>query len=267
MEVFPDWHWEPNVAERLAMTPIQGYWEMLLSSPGDPIRIERKYDGRRVFIVSTPVDDQFYSRNWKMIAASRFPDSVHRDIDAIRTNFAGPVSVLDCELMPDNQFYILDFARPDNQWSGPASIPTNALKHFRTPETISDPKFAKNPVIPSDWEGIVIKQRQLLISGKQRWIKWKHSFRVPCYVIGVARTGSMEHGAFLLATDEGGPLRYVGRVGTGFTSTERKELAELALAKEFPSVLIKTAGWTTNGRLREPVFCPGSIHVYSWPNP
>jgi bifunctional non-homologous end joining protein LigD len=79
------------------------------------------------------------------------------------------------------------------------------------------------------FEGIVAKdEASLYVEGRSgKWLKFKVKQEDEFIIVGyTAPTGAREHfGALLLAAYEGGELKYVGKVGTGFS--------EEALAKLF----------------------------------
>jgi bifunctional non-homologous end joining protein LigD len=111
------------------------------------------------------------------------------------------------------------------------------------------------------------------------WIKTKCLLRQEFVVAGWSEpTGSRRHlGALLLGYHEDGALRSAGKVGTGFTDTSLRELAQqlAPLARESspfakpprgaaargvhwvePTCVVEVAftGWTSDGRLRHPSF-------------
>lgn len=272
MKVFPDLEWEPKQCERWATTPTDAL-EQLARQGVRGVRIERKYDGRRVYVVRNSNADNvsLWSRNWSRIDPHRVRPELLDELNWIAPS-VGSRFVLDCEGMYDDSdgrfdtFYLLDIWTGSMDGINRSPRLADRIKKtatIRIPEQIHSQRLYEWG-IPKEWEGIVIKTKEYydkfgLVRFPPRWIKFKHSFHVPCYVIAHEPTKSLKHGAFLLATEEGGPLRYVGKVGTGFTAGERVKLAKLVDAKAYPSVLVRTAGWTKNGRLREPVFVPGSI--------
>jgi ATP-dependent DNA ligase len=124
-------------------------------------------------------------------------------------------------------------------------------------------------------EGVMAKRRDSLYLPGARDGAWK-KIKVPremyCVVIGYI---PREHGggfkSLMLASDIGGELRYVGRVGTGFSHKARDELfgSMKAIVAESPCVPCPERGvwlrpelyckigytdFTQAGMLREPVF-------------
>jgi bifunctional non-homologous end joining protein LigD len=132
-------------------------------------------------------------------------------------------------------------------------------------------------------EGVVAKRRTSPYRAGRRhpdWTKVK-SFRTQEVIVGAWTDGQGERrgslGALLLGIPEDGRLRYVGKVGTGFTADARSallhDLAPLATPDNpFASALprgdansahfvrpelvgeVEFAEWTTAGRLRQPTW-------------
>ena len=146
----------------------------------------------------------------------------------------------------------------------------------------ADGVAAYEAAVALGFEGVVAKRRDgAYLDGRRsrQWLKVK-ARRSGDFVIGGwregegARAGSF--GALLLgAYDEGGGLRYVGRVGSGFSDRALEELRPRldALAAEAdpfadappepgrltfvrPELVaeVEFANWTGDGRLRAPVF-------------
>jgi len=81
-------------------------------------------------------------------------------------------------------------------------------------------------------EGVVAKRRRSTYAGRRsrEWLKIKHSAMQEVVIVGwrPGRANSSVMGSLLMAvpdrTDDAEGLRYVGRVGTGFTERERREI-------------------------------------------
>jgi bifunctional non-homologous end joining protein LigD len=128
------------------------------------------------------------------------------------------------------------------------------------------------------FEGVVAKdESSAYIQGRSpKWLKFKVKQEDEFLIIGyTAPSGSREHfGALLLAAYEGDKLKYVGKVGTGFS---RETLAKLfrkfqSVVRQKPPVLdpprerdvtwlaprlvaqIAYGEWTDDRKLRQPVF-------------
>jgi len=103
------------------------------------------------------------------------------------------------------------------------------------------------------------------------WRKVKQSHEVPCAILGYAVDEAGELKSLLVATNDEGGLRYVGKVGSGLTDAMRAELRELCDAQPADAPLIPCdadAHWvspglycsvryverTSTGMLRAPVF-------------
>ncbi|SFA46355.1 ATP-dependent DNA ligase LigD ligase module /ATP-dependent DNA ligase LigD phosphoesterase module /ATP-dependent DNA ligase LigD polymerase module [Rhodococcoides kroppenstedtii] len=122
------------------------------------------------------------------------------------------------------------------------------------------------------WEGIVAKRRDSVYEVGRRstaWIKVKN-WRTQEVVIGGWRAGKGGRagsiGSLLLGVPEGDGLRYVGRVGTGFTERARANLLDRLrpLARDdspfdrpLPAVDRKDATWT------EPALV-GEVRFFEW---
>ncbi|MFC9760780.1 ATP-dependent DNA ligase [Rhodococcus jostii] len=110
------------------------------------------------------------------------------------------------------------------------------------------------------WEGVVAKRREsVYLPGKRgsSWIKVKN-WRTQEAVIGGWRRGqggrSTGIGSVLLGVPEDGGLRYIGRVGTGFTERDLQELASTLgqletdtspFVEDLPTADRKGAVWVT----------------------
>ncbi|WP_265522102.1 ATP-dependent DNA ligase [Oerskovia flava] len=116
-------------------------------------------------------------------------------------------------------------------------------------------------------EGVVAKRRDgTYVAGKRSrtWIKLKHSFAQEVVVVGWRPGhGDRAHlvGSLLLAVPDDGGLRYVGRVGSGFTDAERRDLATTLArsaratspATGVPAADASDARWVTADRVAEVV--------------
>ncbi len=122
-------------------------------------------------------------------------------------------------------------------------------------------------------EGVVGKRlASTYAAGKRNgaWIKVKRRSMLQAVIIGFIEKGDDFQSLLVAVNDEAG-LRYVGRVGGGFTDTQRARLNVLLRAKprEFPLVpcperarwiepgyycAVSFADWTQAGMLRAPVF-------------
>jgi bifunctional non-homologous end joining protein LigD len=135
------------------------------------------------------------------------------------------------------------------------------------------------------FEGVVSKRADSRYEPGRRsrnWLKVKTQGRQELIVVGFTKgqgRRSGRFGALVLAVNEGGELRWVGNVGTGFDDAEidrllrtleplRRETSPLAEVPKMPRVRrddvvwvepklvaeIRFAEWTHDGRLRAPVY-------------
>lgn len=129
------------------------------------------------------------------------------------------------------------------------------------------------------WEGLIAKRLDATYQGGRShdWLKMKCSQRQEFVIVGFTdpQRSRVGLGALLLGYNEGGALRYAGKVGTGFnTSTleslratlERIERPEPPVSGTLPPIKsphwvrpslvgeIAFAEWTRDGRLRHPRF-------------
>ena len=128
-------------------------------------------------------------------------------------------------------------------------------------------------ILARDMEGIVAKRLDSRYQPGQRtddWIKARKSSTILCAIIGYVPKGD-DFESLIIASDDKGELRYVGRVGTGFPTRLRVKLHELLRENECRKPLIRCkvkGAWvqaglycsvrylemTKAGELREPVF-------------
>jgi bifunctional non-homologous end joining protein LigD len=129
------------------------------------------------------------------------------------------------------------------------------------------------------WEGLVLKRRgSTYQKGRSRdWLKLKANLSQELAIVGwTPGEGSASNGigALLLAVNEGGELVYAGKVGTGFSSKQRKELLQELRKDEVDEPQVRGAPrmrdahwvkprlvaqvrfteWTSDGKLRHPSF-------------
>ena len=128
------------------------------------------------------------------------------------------------------------------------------------------------------WEGVIAKRKGSLYETRRskEWLKVKAIQQQEMVIVGWQPSSATDRevGSLHLAVNEGGELRYAGKVGTGFSSKMRtwlrdelaKDLVPKPLVKDAPRV--KTAmwvkprlvgqvsftEWTSDHRLRHPSF-------------
>jgi len=122
-------------------------------------------------------------------------------------------------------------------------------------------------------EGVVAKRlasRYLPGRRTDAWLKIKRRQRIPCAIVGfLADEGGLR--SLVVAVEDGGTLRYAGRVGSGLTDAVRSELLDVLRTRvaDRPFVPAPTKAlwvepglyctvefleWTEAGELRAPVF-------------
>ena len=120
-------------------------------------------------------------------------------------------------------------------------------------------------------EGVMAKRLDSrYVPGKRRWLKIKRFDHAYCVIIGFVPKGD-GFKSLLLATNDDGELKYVGKVSTGFSMTVRRKLNSLlkSLLRGNPIIecsekaiwiepelccSVKHTERTPAGRLRMPVF-------------
>jgi DNA ligase D-like protein (predicted ligase) len=123
-------------------------------------------------------------------------------------------------------------------------------------------------------EGMVAKRlNSRYLPGKRTdaWIKVKRRQSMYCAIIGFLPFGRDDFGSLILAAEEGGQLRCIGKVGSGFDTRLRERLNPLLWSRLIPKPVVATklrGKWvqpglycrvsylerTPNGELRAPVF-------------
>jgi bifunctional non-homologous end joining protein LigD len=203
--------------------------------------------------------------------------------EAKRRSLADPVTFVAFDLLYVDGHSLLDAdydTRRDRleslHLSGPTFTTTDSFRDVSGQDIL-------DAAVGNGLEGVVAKRRSSPYRPGRRssdWTKVK-SFRTQEAVIGAWTDGRGERrdslGALLLGIPDGGGLRYVGKVGTGFSASARAALLDdlRALAtpdNPFVSVLpsadagaahfvrpelvgeVEFGEWTTAGRLRHPTW-------------
>lgn len=129
-------------------------------------------------------------------------------------------------------------------------------------------------VIKRDLEGVVAKRLDSRYLPGQRndcWLKIKRQSEWLCAIVGFVPSGADDFRNLIIAAEQEGELRYVGRVGSGFSNAMRKQLNQLLWSRLVPKPCVpcKVKGkWvkpglycrvrfmeqTENGDLRAPAF-------------
>jgi DNA ligase D-like protein (predicted ligase) len=161
------------------------------------------------------------------------------------------------------------------------SIRRNAENPYRLSESVEDGEALFSAACDSGLEGIMAKDRQSVYQPGRRtaqWMKIKSRQTMECMIIGYTQgrgDRSSSFGALQLARPQDDNLKYMGKVGTGFSDRVRrdilKELKKVSTAERSvrekpvddavttwlePKLVceVQYASLTNAGTLREPVF-------------
>jgi bifunctional non-homologous end joining protein LigD len=88
--------------------------------------------------------------------------------------------------------------------------------------------------VSRELEGVMAKELESSYTPGKRssaWIKIKRSQRAYCLIIGFIPKGDDDLQSLLVAVEDGGRLRYAGRVGSGLSGEERESLIGLLRAR------------------------------------
>jgi bifunctional non-homologous end joining protein LigD len=269
--------------------------------PGDWIK-EVKYDGYRALSAMSNQRVAMWTRN-QLDLASRFR-GVARALSEVVVGDAvidGEVAVLDArgvsrfELIQkgrdDALLFAFDLLRLDGEDLRPRpiehrrdllrSVLSNEPPELRLSEEVPGPvEEALEAMRRRGMEGLILKRKGSPYQHKRSrdWLKLKAQATQELAIIGWtpgkgAASGSL--GALLLAVADGkGGYEYAGKVGTGFTAKQRKELKrelsrdeiDAAPARGAPRLRdahwvkprlvaqIRFTEWTSDGKLRHPSF-------------
>ncbi len=159
------------------------------------------------------------------------------------------------------------------------SLLGNAKSPLGLAERLSgDPESALAQVAKRGGEGIVLKRRGSLYEARRSrsWLKLKAQNTQELAIVGFTPATNSKQliGALLLGVADGGRFRYAGKVGTGFSVADRRELARRLKedAVDEPRVIgaprmrnatwvdpklvaqVRFTEWTQDGKLRHPAF-------------
>jgi bifunctional non-homologous end joining protein LigD len=262
---------------------------------------ERKLDGIRCIAIKAEQRVRLLSRN-DLSLNGRFPevvDALERDavtdvvLDGEVVAFAGAQTSFEA-LQQRNErhvsvfYYVFDILHLDGHdvtalpWRARKSLLRQALAFHGpvrlTPHRNRDGEALYRDACRKGWEGLIAKRADATyVQGRSRdWLKFKCSAEQELVIGGfTAPKGSRtDLGALLLGYYDGAALRYAGKVGTGFTQTTLRDLAErldplIQDGKPFaddvrerhvtwvePKLVAQVAfsEWTRDGRLRHPRF-------------
>jgi bifunctional non-homologous end joining protein LigD len=264
--------------------------------------VEHKYDGYRAISGLSTGRVAMWTRNG-LDLISRFP-AIARSLSQIVVGDAvvdGEIAVLDANGIPrfeliqqgrndEAVLFGFDLLRLDGEdlrerpvehrrdllWSlffnTPANLRFSEELHGHVPDLLKE-------VGKAGWEGLVLKRHgSHYQKGRSKdWLKIKAFATQELAIVGyVPGKGAAANGigALLLAVNEGGELVYAGKVGTGFSSKQRKELLEELRKDEVDQPQVRGAPrmrdahwvkprlvaqvrfteWTSDGKLRHPSF-------------
>ncbi|MGA7614213.1 MAG: DNA ligase D [Thermoanaerobaculia bacterium] len=271
--------------------------------PPDPEswQLELKYDGFRGVAALHDGDLALWSRNG-LDLAERFP-SIAAALRRLRSTdvvLDGEIVALDRKGTPRFQllqrgeganfvYFVFDVLWMDGE--DLRRLPLAARRErlervlrkppaaIRISETLdAAPQKALARAAREGWEGLIAKRLDSKYEGKRTkdWLKLKAHNEQELAVIGFTPSthSDQEIGALLLGVAEGGVLRFAGKVGTGFSTKQRKELKR-ELSKDSvarteavgaprmrdatwvkPRLVaqVKFTEWTSDGKLRHPSF-------------
>jgi len=279
----------PPMLATLVDEPPEGQWHA-----------EIKYDGYRALCALSNGRVAMQTRN-QLDLASRFP-RVAQALGRIVVGDAvidGEICALDAEGVPlfellqqgaDAVLFCFDLLRLDGEdlRERPIeerrdllrSLLSNAPPELRLAEEVEGPlDEALAGVARRGLEGLLLKAPQSVYSkGRSRdWLKLKAQATQELAIIGWTPgkgAASAGIGALLLGVAEGDGFRFAGKVGTGFSSKQRRELQkelkndeiDEAPASDAPRIRvahwvkprlvaqIRFTEWTEDGKLRHPAF-------------
>jgi bifunctional non-homologous end joining protein LigD len=260
---------------------------------------ELKYDGFRAVVAITGGKVAMLSRN-ELDLAPRFP-SIFASLQKIKTKEVvvdGEVVVLDAKGAP--RFQLLQQGGKellvlfDILWLDGEDLRRRPYEERRK---LLQKTFAKPPANISvaqtldmtgeealqhaakgGWEGVIAKRKGSVYETRRskEWLKVKAIQQQEFVIVGwqPSNANSRDIGSLHLAVNEGGALRYAGKVGTGFSAKMRTWLADELRKDVVPKAPVKDAPriktatwvlprlvgqvsfteWTSDHRLRHPSF-------------
>jgi len=274
---------------------------------GDGWSFEVKFDGFRALAYVRGGECEFVSRNDKPLT-SRFPEVAKAVPRALKTPNAvldGEVCALDANGRPSFSamqqnsgtlvFYVFDLLEADGEplvdltlearQSRLAELIDRRITSVRLSESFDDGEGLYEAAKEQGLEGVMAKRlASKYCQGKRTrdWLKIKthgrQEFVIAGYTRGEGRRAD-SFGSLVLAVNEGGGLRYVGNVGTGFDAKEIDRLLKLLRPLErkdspFPEVPkmprvrkndvvwveprliaeVEFSEWTHDNRVRQPSY-------------
>jgi bifunctional non-homologous end joining protein LigD len=258
---------------------------------------ELKYDGFRAVAAITGGEAAMLSRN-ELDLSSRFP-RIHEALRKWKTKeivVDGEVVVLDEKGAP--RFQLLQQGGKERMvlfdvlWLDGQDLRRKTyLERRKILEKLKPPagiyiaetlpmtgEEALRQASGEGWEGIIAKRNTSVYEPRRskEWLKIKAQNQQELVIVGwnPSTASDREIGSLHLAVNDGGELRYAGKVGTGFSARLRVELRNELAKDEVPKPLVKDAPkvkiahwvkprlvaqvefteWTTDHRLRHPSF-------------
>src|SRR5437868_9734528 len=263
---------------------------------------ERKYDGYRALCGLSNRRVAMWTRNG-LDLVGRFPD-IGRALSQIVVGDAvidGEIAILDGQGVPrfeliqqgrndEAVLFAFDLLRLDGEDLRARPIEArrdllrSLLSNTATNLSVSEELHGRVKDLLTDaastgWEGVVMKRRgSPYETGRGHdWLKLKALQSQELAIVGwTAGEGAAASGigALLLGVNEGGALEFAGKVGTGFSAKQRKELladlrkdgVDAAQVRGAPRLRdahwvkprlvaqVRFTEWTHDGRLRHPSF-------------
>ena len=263
---------------------------------------ERKYDGYRALCALSNGRVAMWTRNG-LDLVGRFP-AIARSLSQIVVGDAvvdGEIAVLDGKGVPrfeliqqgkndEALLFAFDLLRLDGEDLRPRpiehrrdllrSLLSNPAANLRISEELQGRVTDLLKEAGRDgWEGVMLKRRgSPYQKGRSReWLKLKAHLSQELAIVGWTPgegTASSGIGALLLAVAEKGSLEFAGKVGTGFSAKQRKELLQELKKDEVKEPQVRGAPrmrdahwvkprlvaqvsfteWTSDGKLRHPSF-------------
>ncbi|MFL5312868.1 MAG: DNA ligase D [Myxococcales bacterium] len=263
---------------------------------------ERKYDGYRALCAVSNGRVAMWTRNGLDLVA-RFP-AIGRSLSQIVVGDAvvdGEIAILDAKGVPrfeliqqgkndEALLFAFDLLRLDGEdlRTRPIeerrdllrSLFSNTAANLRISEELDGRvEDLLKEAARDGWEGILLKRRASPYQkGRSHdWLKLKALATQELAIVGWTPgegTATSGIGALLLGVNEGGALEFAGKVGTGFSAKQRKELLQELSKDEVDEPQVRGAPrlrdahwvkprlvaqvrfteWTSDGKLRHPSF-------------
>jgi len=263
---------------------------------------ERKYDGYRALCAVSNGRVAMWTRNGLDLTA-RFP-AIARSLSQLVVGDAvvdGEIAIPDAKGVPrfeliqqgkndEALLFTFDLLRLDGEDIRPRpieqrrdllrSLLSNTAGNLRVSEELQGRvEDLLKEAARDGWEGVILKRRgSPYQKGRSHdWLKLKALATQELAIVGWTPgegSASSGIGALLLGVNEGGTLEFAGKVGTGFSAKQRKELLDELRKDEVDEPQVRGAPrlrdahwvkprlvaqvrfseWTSDGKLRHPSF-------------